>query len=78
MFQRGVAASRTGNFSFRLGQHLVVGVSSDSARDAFFTSPHSALGAGYGVINGEDGDEENRKTVMSNSELLGSRRSYYI
>ncbi|KAG8856452.1 hypothetical protein FRB96_006418 [Tulasnella sp. 330] len=60
MFQRGLAASRTGNFSFNLGQYQVVGISSDAARDTFFTNPHFAPGAGYGVIFGEGRDDELR------------------
>ncbi|KAG9006506.1 hypothetical protein FRB94_014338 [Tulasnella sp. JGI-2019a] len=57
MFQRGVSASRTGNFSFNLGQYQAVGVSSATARDTFFTHPQLAPGAGYGVIFGEGQDD---------------------
>lgn len=46
-FRRAQSQSPSGNFSFFIGKHPVVGVSSDEARRVFFESKQLGLTEGY-------------------------------
>ena len=46
-FQRASAHSPTGNFSFHLGKHPVVGVSEEESRKVFFDSKQLGFAEGY-------------------------------
>ncbi|KAG8985093.1 hypothetical protein FRB93_006102 [Tulasnella sp. JGI-2019a] len=50
LFQRGIASSRTGNFSFNLAHYRAIGLSSAQGREAFFSHPRLGLTEGYDVM----------------------------
>ncbi|KAG8873277.1 hypothetical protein FRB98_009102 [Tulasnella sp. 332] len=50
LFQRSTNSLRTGNFSFTLGSHRAISLSSSAGRDTFFTHPKLAFGQGYDVL----------------------------
>lgn len=49
-FRTAIASSSTGNFSFHLGKHAVVGLSGDTGRQVFFNTP--GLGFNEGQATG--------------------------
>jgi hypothetical protein len=51
-FQRQVAHSPTGNFSFYAGDKPVIGMSGDEERRIFFDSKHLGFTEGYGALLG--------------------------
>jgi hypothetical protein len=51
-FQRAIASSLTGNFSFFIGPYPAVGLSGPTARKTFFESKQFGLTEGYGVLFG--------------------------
>lgn len=51
-FQRQMAHSPTGNFSFFAGDKPVIGISSDEAKRVFFEHKNMGLGEGYGALLG--------------------------
>ncbi|KAG9027815.1 hypothetical protein FRB95_007360 [Tulasnella sp. JGI-2019a] len=54
VFKRGMAASKTGNFSFNLVNNRAIGLSSNSnmSRETFYTHPMLGFRAGYGWLFG--------------------------
>jgi hypothetical protein len=51
-FQRQIAHSPTGNFSFYAGDKPVIGLSGDESRRIFFESKHLGFAEGYGAMLG--------------------------
>ena len=51
-FQRQMAHSPTGNFSFYAGDKPVIGMSGDESRRLFFESKHLGFSEGYGALLG--------------------------
>lgn len=51
-WQRGRAASATGNFSFYVGSHLVVAVNGEDSRKWFFETKQLGLVEGYQMLLG--------------------------
>lgn len=51
-FQRQMAHSPTGNFSFYAGDKIVVALSGEESRRIFFEHKHLGLGEGYGALLG--------------------------
>jgi hypothetical protein len=45
--RRAIADSPTGNFSFHLGKHPIIGVSGEEARRVFFDNRQFGFGEGY-------------------------------
>lgn len=45
--QRAIADSPTGNFSFHLGKHPIIGVSGEEARKVFFDNRQLSFAEGY-------------------------------
>lgn len=50
--------SKTGNFSYHLGKHPVVGLSGKEGRDVFFNSRDLSFGEGYAVLFGQSPSAE--------------------
>lgn len=46
-WHRAIRESKTGNFSFHVGKHPVIGVSSEEAREVFLNSRYLGLKEGY-------------------------------
>lgn len=68
-FERQVALSHTGNFSFYAGDKPVVGISGDHARKLFFESKTMSLSDGYAALLGGT-PRVNRKNNPMNSESV--------
>lgn len=49
-FRDAARASRTGNFSFYVGRKVVVGLTSEASRQAFFDNRHFGFAEGYGGL----------------------------
>ena len=52
-WRKHLKETTTGNFSYHLGKHPVVGVSSKEGRDAFFFSRDLSVAEGYAVLFGQ-------------------------
>ncbi|KAG8998493.1 hypothetical protein FRB94_000591 [Tulasnella sp. JGI-2019a] len=62
LFQRGIAISRTGNFSFNLAHFRAVGLTSPLAREAFFNHPGMGFTEGYNTMfNPNDGSTQEQR-----------------
>jgi hypothetical protein len=48
--QRAIADSATGNFSFHLGKHLVIGLGGEEGRKVFFENRQFGFAEGYVLI----------------------------
>jgi hypothetical protein len=46
-YQRAIANSPTGNFSFHLGKHSIIGLSGEEGRKVFFDSRQLSFSEGY-------------------------------
>lgn len=55
-WQRAVAQSSTGNFSYHIGKNTVVGVSGEKGRKLFFDSKDLGFSEGYAVLFGQAPD----------------------
>ena len=66
-FERQVALSQTGNFSFYAGDKPVVGISGDHARKLFFESKTMSLSDGYAALLGGS-PRVNRENNPMNSQ----------
>ncbi|PQE32897.1 cytochrome P450 6A1 protein [Rutstroemia sp. NJR-2017a WRK4] len=51
-FRDGIRSSASGNFSFWLGQHFVIGLSGDESRHVFFQNSTMGIAEGYAVLFG--------------------------
>ena len=74
-FERQVARSQTGNFSFYAGDKPVVGISGDHARKLFFESKTMSLSDGYAALLGGT-PRVNRKNNPMNSESVDREEGF--
>lgn len=63
-----VKESKTGNFSYHLGKHPVIGVSSKEGRDVFLNSRDLGFGEGYAVLFGQSPSISDHKELGMGSE----------
>lgn len=64
-YRQRASESKTGNFSFHAGQHTVVALSGDRARQMFFDSKNLGFSEGYAVLFGQT------PTVEAHDDGLG-------
>ncbi|EME43026.1 hypothetical protein DOTSEDRAFT_72428 [Dothistroma septosporum NZE10] len=55
-YRRGVASSKTGNFTFHAGPYPVVALSGEGSRKVFFEHKNLGFGEGYGALLGGSPD----------------------
>ena len=68
-FQRQMAHSPTGNFSFFAGDKPVIGMSGDDSRRLFFESKHLGFSEGYGaLLGGSPSVNKKRNNPLSQAE----------
>lgn len=64
-----VKESKTGNFSYHLGKHPVIGISSKEGRDVFLNSRGLGFGEGYAVLFGQSPSVADHKELGEAREL---------
>jgi hypothetical protein len=69
-FQRQMAHSPNGNFSFYAGDKIVVGMSGDESRRVFFEHKHLSLTQGYGALLGGSPAVNDTNAVANADEKL--------
>jgi hypothetical protein len=67
-FQRQMAHSPTGNFSFYAGDKIVVGMSGDESRRIFFENKHLSLTQGYQALLGGSPAANDTNAITSASD----------
>jgi hypothetical protein len=78
-FQRQMAHSPTGNFSFYAGDKIVVGLSGEESRRVFFEHKHLDLNLGYGaLLGGSPATKEAEALAIADAKLEGGDFTNYF
>lgn len=77
-YRRGVASSKTGNFSFHAGNYPVVALSGEEPRKIFFENKNLAFGEGYGALLGGSPDVKVDNNPLAESAAGSSEFSHYF
>lgn len=75
-FRHAISQSPTGNFSFHLGKHPLIGVSGDEGRRVFFESKQLSFAEGYGRAQSKGltiGSTDNAADMVQLRSLVWSR-----
>lgn len=77
-YRRGVASSKTGNFSFHVGPYSVVALSGEEPRKVFFEHKNLGFGEGYGALLGGSPDVKVDNNPLAESAAGTSEFGQYF